>query len=109
MPSNTKELNERDAKLVQWLNEAYAKEAELEADLTAHITLTAKDTYRTRMSSFEALNELRREAGSQFDARYVEILAGLLRGEGVGYRHADEADFDTELDMERRVVRARAG
>ncbi len=32
-----KELNERDAKLVEWLNEAYAKEAELEVDLAAHI------------------------------------------------------------------------
>ena len=28
-----KQLNEHDAKLVQWLNEAYAKEAELEARL----------------------------------------------------------------------------
>ena len=28
-----KELNERDTTLVRWLNEAYAKEAELEADL----------------------------------------------------------------------------
>ena len=34
------ELNERDGKLVQWLNEVHtAKEAELEADLTAHIAL----------------------------------------------------------------------
>src|SRR5579884_3970142 len=42
-------LNERDAKLVQWLNEAYAKEAELEADLTAHIALTQKDSYKKRL------------------------------------------------------------
>ena len=72
-------------------------------------TLTAKDTYRTRMSSFEALNELRRVAGSQVDERYVEVLASLLRGEGVEYRHADMADFDAELDMERRINRAGAG
>jgi putative nucleotidyltransferase with HDIG domain len=72
-------------------------------------TLTAKDTYRTRMSSFEALRELRREAGTQFDPHYVEVLASLLTGEGVEYRHADEADFDTELDMERRIKEARAG
>jgi ferritin-like metal-binding protein YciE len=44
-----KTLNERDAKLVQWLNEAYAKEAELEADLTAHIALTAKPSYKKRL------------------------------------------------------------
>jgi putative nucleotidyltransferase with HDIG domain len=72
-------------------------------------TLTASDTYRTRMSSFEALRELRRVAGSQLDARYVETLAGLLSGEGVEYRHADAADFDTELDMERRIKEAGAG
>ncbi len=72
-------------------------------------TLTASDTYRTRMSSFEALTELRRVAGTQLDARYVEKLAGLLTGEGVEYRHADAADFDTELDMERRMKEAGAG
>jgi putative nucleotidyltransferase with HDIG domain len=71
-------------------------------------TLTAQDTYRTQMGSFEALRELRRVAGSQLDADYVEMLAGLLSGEGVEYRHADAADFDTELDMERRIREARA-
>ncbi|MFZ0089420.1 MAG: HD domain-containing phosphohydrolase, partial [Solirubrobacteraceae bacterium] len=72
-------------------------------------TLTASDTYRTRMSSFEALTELRRVAGTQVDARYVEVLASLLSGEGVEYRHADMADFDSELDMERRINQAGAG
>ncbi|HSC02583.1 MAG TPA: HD domain-containing phosphohydrolase [Solirubrobacteraceae bacterium] len=72
-------------------------------------TLTAADTYRTRMGSFEALRELRRVAGTQLDAGYVEVLAGLLSGEGVEYRHADAADFDSELDMERRIKQARAG
>ena len=72
-------------------------------------TLTAADTYRTRMSSFEALRELRRVAGSQLDAGYVEVLAELLSGEGVEYRHADAANFDSEFDMERRIKQARAG
>ncbi|HEX3690371.1 MAG TPA: HD domain-containing phosphohydrolase [Solirubrobacteraceae bacterium] len=72
-------------------------------------TLTASDTYRTQMSSFEALTELRRVAGTQVDSRYVEVLAGLLSGEGVEYRHADMADFDAELDMERRINQAGAG
>jgi putative nucleotidyltransferase with HDIG domain len=72
-------------------------------------TLTASDTYRTRMSSFEALRELRRVAGSQLDGRYIEVLASLLSGEGVEYRHADAADFDTELDMERRIREAGTG
>jgi putative nucleotidyltransferase with HDIG domain len=72
-------------------------------------TLTAGDTYRTRMSSFEAVRELRRVANTQLDSRYVEVLASLLTGEGVEYRHADAADFDTELDMERRIREAGTG
>jgi ferritin-like metal-binding protein YciE len=44
-----KTLNARDAKLVQWLSEAYSKEAELEADLTAHISLTEKMPYKKRL------------------------------------------------------------
>jgi putative nucleotidyltransferase with HDIG domain len=72
-------------------------------------TLTASDTYRTQVSSFEALRELRRVAGTQLDGHYVEVLAGLLSGEGVEYRHADAADFDTELAMERRISEAGAG
>jgi len=43
------DLNARDARLVQWLNEAHAKEAELEADLTAHIALTEKPAYKKRL------------------------------------------------------------
>jgi ferritin-like metal-binding protein YciE len=43
------DMNARDLKLVQWLNEAYAKEAELEVDLTAHIALTQKDSYKKRL------------------------------------------------------------
>ena len=66
-------------------------------------TLTAQDTYRTRVSSFEALRELRRVAGTQLDSSYVEAFADLLAGEGVDYRHADDASFDAELDIERRI------
>jgi putative nucleotidyltransferase with HDIG domain len=69
-------------------------------------TLTAQDTYRTPMTSFEALTELRRVAGSQLDDRYVEALAALLAGQGTSYRHADAADFDVELAMERRIAAA---
>ena len=69
-------------------------------------TLTAADTYRTQMSSFEALTELRRVAGTQLDEQYVEILAELLTGSGVEYRHANAVDFDAELNMERRIRQA---
>ena len=48
MPA-AKTLNERDTMLVRWLGEAHAKEAELEADLTAHIALTQKQAYKKRL------------------------------------------------------------
>jgi ferritin-like metal-binding protein YciE len=44
-----KTLNERDTKLVEWFGEAHSKEAELEADLTAHISLTQKPAYKKRL------------------------------------------------------------
>src|ERR1700749_859409 len=43
------DLNERDAKLVQYLSEAYGKERELEAALQAHIGITAKGPYKKRL------------------------------------------------------------
>ncbi|HUA72696.1 MAG TPA: DUF892 family protein [Solirubrobacteraceae bacterium] len=46
---DAKTLNERDAKLATWLSEAHAKEAELEADLNAHIALTQKPAYKKRL------------------------------------------------------------
>ena len=45
------DLNQRDARLVQWLQEAHAKEAELEADLTQHIALTQKTSYKKRLQN----------------------------------------------------------
>jgi putative nucleotidyltransferase with HDIG domain len=80
--------------------------AKIVAVAEVYDTLTAPDTYRTPMNSFEALNELRRVSGTQLDGAYVEALAELLAGRGTDYRHADEADFDRELDMERRVNEA---
>lgn len=67
-------------------------------------TLTGEDTYRDRMTSFQAITELRRVAGRQLDERFVEALAELLAGRGLEYRHADAADFDTELAIEGRIA-----
>jgi putative nucleotidyltransferase with HDIG domain len=69
-------------------------------------TLTAEDTYRDRMTSFQAITELRRVAGRQLDGRYVEALATLLAGRGTDYRHADTADFDSELAIQGRIADA---
>jgi ferritin-like metal-binding protein YciE len=43
------DLNARDAKLVQYLNEALAKEKELETALTAHIGMTTRPPYKKRL------------------------------------------------------------
>jgi putative nucleotidyltransferase with HDIG domain len=69
-------------------------------------TLTAEDTYRDRMTSFQAMTELRRVAGRQLDERYVEALATVLAGRGMEYRHADSADFDSELAIQSRIADA---
>jgi ferritin-like metal-binding protein YciE len=60
------ELNERDSKLVQWLNEAHAKEAELEADLSAHIALTEKQSYKKRLQQhFKETRDHKRRVASR--------------------------------------------
>src|ERR1700748_2377246 len=41
--------NERDAKLIQYMQEAYGKEQELETALQADILLTTKDPYKKRL------------------------------------------------------------
>jgi ferritin-like metal-binding protein YciE len=43
------DLNERDAKLVQYLNEAYRKERELETALQTHIAMTTRPPYKKRL------------------------------------------------------------
>jgi hypothetical protein len=36
-------------------------------------------------------------AGTQLDAELVEVFIGLLETKGIGFRHADDADFEAEL------------
>jgi len=65
-------VNARDEKLVDWLNEAHAKEAELEADLAAHIKLTKKAEYKRRLQKH--LTETRDHKRSV--ARRIKKLGG---------------------------------
>ncbi len=44
------ELKTRDVKLIQYLNEAYGKEKELETALQAHIGMAVRDAYRKRLN-----------------------------------------------------------
>ena len=50
----------RDAKLIQYLNEAYGKEKELETALKAHIEMTTRNTYKKRLR--EHLKETTQQA-----------------------------------------------
>ena len=45
------DVNERDGKLVQYLNEAYGKEKELETALEAHIGMTDRASYKKRLQT----------------------------------------------------------
>jgi putative nucleotidyltransferase with HDIG domain len=66
--------------------------------------MTARDSYRTPTSSYEAIQELRRVAGKQLDARFVEAFIELLEGKDVSFRHGEEADFERELALEARIA-----
>ncbi len=65
--------------------------------------LTARDSYRRPVSTYEAIAELRRSAGTQLEPAYVEILAELLVDKDLPYRHGEDADFETELALDRRI------
>jgi len=54
------EVQEREAKLIQYLNEAYGKEQELVTGLQAHISLTTRDAYKKRLK--EHLKETKAQA-----------------------------------------------
>jgi putative nucleotidyltransferase with HDIG domain len=65
--------------------------------------MTARDSYREPTSSFEAIQELQRVAGTQLEPRFVEIFVELLEGKDLDFRHGVDADFEEELSLEARV------
>jgi ferritin-like metal-binding protein YciE len=64
------DLNARDAKLVQYLNEAFGKEKQLEQALSAHIRLTTRPNYRKRLE--EHLRETKRH-GDRVQRRIKQL------------------------------------
>jgi putative nucleotidyltransferase with HDIG domain len=66
--------------------------------------MTARDSYRTPMSSHDAIVELRRVAGKQLDADFVEIFVELVEGDDVSFQHVDSSDFEKELSLESRIA-----
>jgi putative nucleotidyltransferase with HDIG domain len=66
--------------------------------------MTARDSYRSPVSTYEAIQELRRVAGAQLDARFVEIFIELLEGRDVTFEHDAAVDFEKELALESRIA-----
>ena len=65
--------------------------------------MTARDSYRDPVSSFEAIAELRRVAGTQLDPRFVELFIEVLADKDLAYRHGEDADFEAELALDHRI------
>ena len=66
--------------------------------------MTARDSYRTPMSSADAIAELRRVAGKQLDAEFVEVFIELIEGNDVSFQHSEASDFEKELALESRIA-----
>jgi HD-GYP domain-containing protein (c-di-GMP phosphodiesterase class II) len=65
-------------------------------------TMTARETFNSRMTPEEGMVELRHAAGhGQLDPELVETFIALLEREGNTL--AEDVDFETELEFERRV------
>jgi putative nucleotidyltransferase with HDIG domain len=65
--------------------------------------MTSRDSYRKPVTSQTAIAELRRVSGTQLDGEIVEIFVKILAQKDVAYRHGEDADFETELALDRRV------
>ena len=96
------DMNERDAKLVQYLSEAYGKERELETALQAHIAMTAKGPYKKRLQ--QHLKETKSHA-KQVEKRIkklggggqtLQTAVGKLTAAAKGPLHAIRGDSEQE-------------
>ncbi len=63
--------------------------------------MTARDSYRTAMPFEDAITELRRVAGTQLDARFVEVFVGIVMGAEVElFQRADDEELEAELQRQ---------
>jgi ferritin-like metal-binding protein YciE len=74
------DMNERDAKLVQYLSEAFGKERELETALEAHIAMTTKAPYKKRLK--QHLKETKAHA-RQVQLRIKQLGGGTQTAQSV--------------------------
>jgi ferritin-like metal-binding protein YciE len=96
------EMNERDAKLVQYLSEAYGKERELETALQAHIAMTAKGPYKKRLQQHlketkaharEVERRIKKLGGG---GQALQSAVGKLQAAAKGPLHAIRGDGEFE-------------
>jgi putative nucleotidyltransferase with HDIG domain len=66
--------------------------------------MTARDSYRSPVSTFEAMKELRRVAGTQLEPRFVAIFIQLLERGEIDFQHDQAADLEKELALEARIA-----
>ncbi len=74
------DMNERDAKLVQYLSEAFGKERELETALEAHIAMNTKAAYKKRLK--QHLKETKGHA-KQLQRRIKQLGGGTQTAKSV--------------------------
>jgi putative nucleotidyltransferase with HDIG domain len=71
---------------------------------SAYDTMTSRDSYRSPMTPQDAIVELRRMSGRQFDGELVNNFVAMLERDGPANMAAgEEANFETELAFERRA------
>jgi len=98
------DLNERDAKLVQYLTEAYGKERELETALQAHIGLTTKPAYKKRLkqhlketkSHAKQVERRIKKLGGGGVAQTIQTAVGKATAVAKGPLHAIRGDGEAE-------------
>ncbi len=77
--------------------------ARIVAICEAYDAMTARASYRSPMTHQDAVRELRRAAGRQFDSPLVEAFIAMLERDGPAYETGADADFEAELEFERRA------
>ena len=87
--------------------EAIPEPSKILAVADSYHAMTSDRPYRGARSSFEALKELRIMAGATLDARYVEVLARVLRDKDLAYRDGSSTDFTGEYERGRINLRLR--
>ena len=99
------ELRARDAKLVQYLNEAYGKERELETALQAHIGMTTRAPYRKRLQ--QHLSETKRHATAV--QRRIKQLGGEAEAISLPGPDALSKGAEAAVELGSRAVAAAKG